>query len=324
MKPKHCTLAAGALIVALLASCATGGNPSEGNGRPTGAMAISTELFDTGAAVVYEAVPYATTSPSQVCDIYLPEGTGPFPVIVLVHGGGFAFQNQRMARIEPVAAAAIARGYAVVSIDYRKSDEANFPGSLADTKAAVRFVRAQADTYGFDTSKIVTWGESAGAYLALMTALTPEVPALDGDVTDNAGVSSAVDAFVDFYGPVEFSTMDAEFQALGKDGTSYGTENSFESRYLGFALSSDKEATYRSYWETYRDQVPSAVKAWIQAGTADGSVPPTQSANLAERLSALIGADQVHYGTIEGAQHMDDAFYTDENLADVFAFLATV
>lgn len=97
-------------------------------------------------------VAYATASPAQACDIYIPESVEKAPVIVLVHGGGFAFGDQAMSIIQPVIKAAMANVYAVVSVDYRKSGEAAFPAALADVKAAVRFVRANVEAYGFDTA----------------------------------------------------------------------------------------------------------------------------------------------------------------------------
>ncbi|MCC8129636.1 MAG: alpha/beta hydrolase [Clostridiales bacterium] len=122
----------------------------------------------------YPAVSYASNSEAQVMDIYLPENaTGSDPVIVVVHGGGFKFGDQTMDIIQPVIEAGVANGYVVASVDYRKSGEATFPGALADVKAAVRYLRANAETYGIDPEQIVIWGESAGAYLSLMTALTP-------------------------------------------------------------------------------------------------------------------------------------------------------
>lgn len=294
---------------------------TKAGGWANDAMKSATELFKTDAAQVFDNVKYASLSDSQVCDIYIPGGSGRYPVIALVHGGGFAFQNQKMKVIEPVARYAVSHGYAVVSIDYRKSGEAQFPGALSDVKAALRFIRANADSYKFDAGDITIWGESAGAYLSVMTALTPTVAELNGDVADNSGLSSAVNAVVDFYGPIEFYTMDVEFAALGKDGTNYSGENSFESKYLGQAVGADKAATYRTYWETYKDAVPGDIKAWIQAGTGDKAVPYTQSKNLAERLSAVIGSEKIQFSTIEGANHMDGAFYTEKNLAQVFAFL---
>ena len=166
------------------------------------------------------------------------------------------------------------------------------------------------------------WGESAGAYLSLMTALTPEVETLNGDMTDNLTESSAVPVLVDFYGPVEFFTMDDEAASLGMD-VSFGEADSFESKFLGQALTQDKEKTYTTWWETYKDQLPADfnLKAWIQVGDADARVPYTQSETFASRLAETIGQENVEFSIISGADHEDDLFYTTQNLDGVFAFI---
>ena len=260
-------------------------------------------------------VPYASNAPAQVCDIYLPQGAENAPVIVLVHGGGFLFGDQGMDIIRPVIAKALEKGCAVVSVDYRKSSEAAFPGALADVKAAVRFVKAHAGDYGWDADRVVVWGESAGAYLSLMTALTPDVEALNGDVTDNGDYSSQVAALVSFYAPVEFYTM---YEEAGKPDSASG---SFESKFLGQDILADRELTYTTYWETYAGQLPADLRAWIQAGDSDQRVPCTQSVNFAQRLTGYLGEENVAHSLLEGADHEDPLFYTDENLDAVFAWL---
>lgn len=260
-------------------------------------------------------VKYASTSDAQVCDIYVPENAENCPVIVLVHGGGFMFGDQGMDVILPVIEKALEKGYAVVSVDYRKSGEAVFPAAVADVKAAVRFVKAHAMEYGWNPEKITIWGESAGAYLALMTALTPGVAELNGDVTDYDKIPSDVAALVSFYAPVEFYTLYTE--ASKPDSAA----NSFESKFLGQDIMADQEKTYTTYWETYKDQIPTALKAWIQAGDADAKVPYTQSVNFATRLANYISAENIQHSIIAGADHEDDAFYTDENLDAIFAWL---
>ncbi|MCC8074592.1 MAG: alpha/beta hydrolase [Clostridiales bacterium] len=302
---------------------------SDGTFAPANAStdtAVAAETANTGSENAnYPAVSYASNSNAQVMDIYLPENaTGSDPVIVVVHGGGFMFGDQMMDIIQPVIEAGVANGYVVASVDYRKSSEASFPAALSDVKAAVRYLRANAETYGIDADKVAIWGESAGAYLSLMTALTPEVEDLNGDVTDNLDQSSAVTALVDFYGPVEFYTMDAEYEALGIEGTTYSSEDSFESAFVGQAIGEDEETTYKTWWYTYVDQLPEdfTLSAWIQVGDSDTSVPYTQSQNFAEKLAEVLREDSVTFGIIEGAEHEDDLFYTDDNLAQVFAFLA--
>ena len=260
-------------------------------------------------------VSYAANSNAQVCDIYLPEGVEKAPVIVLVHGGGFMFGDQGMTIIQPVSDKAVKNGYAVVSVDYRKATEAAFPAALGDVKAAVRFVKANAMEYGFDPEHIAIWGESAGAYLSLMTALTPDVAALNADVTDYAEIPSDVAALVSFYAPVEFYTL---YEEAGKPDSA---ASSFESKFLGQDIMADKDATYKTYWETYADSIPTDLKVWIQAGDADSRVPHSQSGNFAERIGNYLPSENIQYSIIPGADHEDALFYTDENLDAVFAWL---
>lgn len=286
-------------------------NADEGSFLPADAQMEGSAQLENGMM----DVPYASVSASQVCDIYLPEGVESAPVILLIHGGGFKFGDQKMPLIQPVISAALEKGYAVVSVDYRKSDEAVFPAAVADVKAAVRFVRANAAEYGFDAENIAVWGESAGGYLALMTALTPEVESLDGDVEDNAEYAENVDCFVSFYPPVEFYTM---YDEAGKPEAA---AESFESDFLGQDIMLDRALTDTTYWETYADSIPDGIRGWIQAGTADSKVPYTQSQNFAERLTGYIGEENVSFGLLEGADHEDAQFYTPENLDAVFSWL---
>lgn len=110
----------------------------------------------------YLDVPYCDQSENQVLDIFLPDhGEKPYPVILHVHGGAFMIGTQRDDNVEPMLRA-LDRGYAVVSVQYRRSGEARFPAFVFDAKAAVRFVRASAKEYGFDPDRIAAWGPSSG------------------------------------------------------------------------------------------------------------------------------------------------------------------
>lgn len=273
-------------------------------------------------AALLQDVAYADDSPAQKLDVYLPEGPEAAPVIVVVHGGGFRFGDENMAIIQPLFKA-VERGYAVVSVDYRKSTEAPFPAALADVKAAVRWVRENAALYGFDPERIAIWGESAGAYLALMTALTPEVAELCGDVDENADESAAVQALVTFYAPVEFWVMDAQAEALGMSA-SFSGDSSFESAFLGQAVGADEAFTYTSWWGSYTERLPAdfALSAWVEVGDSDKRVPYTQSVELAQGLTEHLGEESVCLTVLPGADHEDAAFYTEENLAQVYDFLA--
>ena len=107
-------------------------------------------------------------------------------------------------------------------------------------------------------------------------------------------------------------------------GNPESAPESFESKFLGQDITADKDLTYTTYWETYKDQLPTDLKAWIQAGDSDQKVAYTQSVNFAERLAGYIGEENVQHSIIPGADHEDDLFYTDENLDAVFAWLDEV
>ncbi len=136
-------------------------------------------------------------SSARLADIYLPtSAAAPIPVVIWLHGGGWRFGDRHLA--PDLALFAQSSGLAVVSIDYRLSDEAKFPAPVEDVKTAVRWVRSVAPNFGFDQHHVGLWGSSAGAHLAACAALSQEQDFL-GD--EHSGFSSAVQGVVDGYGP---------------------------------------------------------------------------------------------------------------------------
>ncbi len=96
-------------------------------------------------APTHKDLAYATVSSAQKLDIYLPTtGSGPFPLVIMVHGGGFMFGDKADGGGLTGVDALLAAGYAVASINYRLSGEAQYPAQIHDAKAAVRFLRANA------------------------------------------------------------------------------------------------------------------------------------------------------------------------------------
>ena len=130
--------------------------------------------------VKYLDVAYADASEDQKVDIYLPiEWNGEkVPVICWIHGGGFSMGFKRDGSLFDLLPVLL-HGYALVSIGYRKSGEARFPANVYDAKAAIPFIRANADKYGLDGSRIAVWGGSAGAWLASFLAATNGNPAFE-------------------------------------------------------------------------------------------------------------------------------------------------
>ena len=135
-------------------------------------------------------------------DVYLPDKADrPLPVIVWIHGGGWRSGSKERCPAVPLAA----EGYAVVSINYRLSEQAAFPAQIHDCKAAVRWVRARAKEFGFDPDRIGAWGGSAGGHLAALLGTSGGVEELEGEVGEAAGFSSRVQAVCDFCGPTHLS-----------------------------------------------------------------------------------------------------------------------
>ena len=141
---------------------------------------------------------------SQKLDIYYPDaGEGPFPLIFYVHGGGWILGSRRDSSISCILSGALEKGFAVASVEYRLAPKTRFPENLWDVKTAVRWARANAAEYRFDPDRFGMAGDSAGGYFTLMIAATAGDPALEGEQYGWPGVSSAIQAAVDFYGPVD-------------------------------------------------------------------------------------------------------------------------
>jgi len=95
-------------------------------------------------------------------------------------------------------------GYVVATPQYRLKEAGRWPKSVEDAKAAVRWMRAHAAENGVDPNRIGVMGNSAGAYLALMVGYTPGMPEFEGS-GGKPEQSSAAQAVVDIYGPVDFT-----------------------------------------------------------------------------------------------------------------------
>jgi acetyl esterase/lipase len=182
----------------------------------------------------FHDISYATLSPFQKLDLYLPAAQErPAPVVIWIHGGGFRVGDKHsMPRRNfgppptpkgpdgpyqiqvPDVAALTRKGYAVVSLNYRllRRPGAAFVDfalpAVQDGKAALRFLRANAAKYGLDPEKFAVWGNSAGGFIAAMLALTGHDPTVfDDPALGNSDISSTVQAAVIWYGAIEVEDL---------------------------------------------------------------------------------------------------------------------
>ena len=118
-------------------------------------------------------------SPYQFVEVFRPRGSGPFPVVVLIHGGCFKNEYQGMPQMRGIAGALSSQGIAVWSIEYRGLDEpgGGYPGTFQDVNTALDLLAVQAKGRHFDMDRVVAVGHSAGAYLAIWIAGRALVPA---------------------------------------------------------------------------------------------------------------------------------------------------
>jgi alpha-L-fucosidase 2 len=129
-------------------------------------------------------------------DLHLPDGPGPFPAAILVHGGGFD-EGSRTQYVTPLFQPLADAGFAWFSIDYRLAPEFRFEHARDDVDAAIRWVKAHAREHRVDPARIALIGESAGGFLVNYagTHSTPE---------------TRVAAVVDFYGPSDYELLSIE------------------------------------------------------------------------------------------------------------------
>ncbi|MFO0937679.1 MAG: alpha/beta hydrolase [Gemmataceae bacterium] len=135
-------------------------------------------------------------------DLAVPQGDGPFPLIVWIHGGGWEMGSK--AGFGPLIEQ-IPRGYALASIAYRFSQHAVFPAQLLDAKDAIRYLRENAKKYNIDPDRIAVSGASAGGHLAALVGTSNGVKELDAEGAK--AEATRVVCVVDFFGPTNLPKL---------------------------------------------------------------------------------------------------------------------
>ncbi len=276
---------------------------------------------------IIKDLPYANQSEAQKLDIYMPfHNAGSRPVILWIHPGGFHTGDKGgdceipLARVNMIELVRpmIERGYSVVSINYRLSQEAIFPALIFDIKAAVRWIRANTAQYGFRKDKIAAWGSSSGGYLSAMLATTGGVRELEDLSMGNADQSSHIVAAVVWYGPIDFLLMDPQHRELGREAHVHEA-SSPESLLMGGPIyeieAKCKTATPMTYVS------PASTPLYIQQGKGDPTIPYQQSIMMAEKMAAAIGKEHVVLELVEKVGHADAVFFKHENIHRILDFL---
>jgi acetyl esterase/lipase len=213
------------------------------------------------------------------------QATGRSPAVLCIHGGGFRAGKREGwdKRCQQLAE----RGFVAATVSYRLAPKHQFPAAVHDVKAAVRWLRANADTYQIDPERIGVVGDSAGGHLAQFLGVTAGVKQFEGE--DNAGQSSRVTCVVNYYGPSDFTK-------------SYG-KSVDAAEVLPLWLGGDDSKEHHRHvlasplnWVT-----PQAAPTLLLHGTEDKYVAHEQAVWMHDRLKA---ADvEVTLLTLNGAGH---------------------
>jgi acetyl esterase/lipase len=238
----------------------------------------------------------------QRLDLYLPDKiTGPLPVVVWIHGGGWRGGSKEGCRAMPFAV----EGYAVASINYRLSQHATFPAQIEDCKAAIRWLRAHAKEYDLDPKHIGVWGASAGGHLVALLGTSGGVKELEGNL-GNPDQSSRVQAVCDWFGPADFTRI------AGKSADA----DSAIGRLLGGPIQDNKEKAKLASPVTFisKENPPFL----IMHGDMDKTVPLSQSEALAEALKKA-GVDATLV-VLKGAGHGGNQFTSPQTRQSIREF----
>lgn len=225
-------------------------------------------------------------------DLYLPENAaGPLPVIVGIHGGGWAAGSRAGGQSSWLAR----HGYAVAVISYRLSGEAIFPAQIEDCKASVRWLRANAKKFNLDPDHIGATGHSAGGHLTSLLAATGDVKEFDKG--DNLEFSSRIQAACPLSGPTDFLQMDAHAPKEAK--LKHDAPMSPEARLIGGPIQQNKEKVAKANPITYvSKETPPFL---IIHGDQDPVVPANQAELLHEALRKAGVVTKLHL--VQGAGH---------------------
>ncbi|OJU48625.1 MAG: alpha/beta hydrolase [Bacteroidales bacterium 45-6] len=255
-------------------------------------------------------------------DIYLPKAEKKsYPVVVYIYGSAWFSNSSKGADLNTVGKALLDAGFAVVMPNHRSSMDAKFPAPVNDIKAAIRFVRANADKYRLDTTFVGISGSSSGGNMAAMAGTSRNVRkqtsgAVTVDIEGNVGpytrFSSSVDAVVDWFGPTNMLVMDS----CGGTDFIHNAPNSPASAYIGGPIQDNKDKCLLASPITYVD--PSDPPFLIFHGDKDRVVPHCQSELLYEALQKAKVPSR--FFLVPGGQH-GPGVHVAENLklmADFF------
>jgi len=234
-------------------------------------------------------------------DLYRPDVSEAAPVVVWVHGGAWRSGSKNDVPVKRWLEA----GFALASVDYRLSPEAQFPAQVHDIKSAIRFLQANADKYGIDAGKIIVAGSSAGGHLAALVGVSNGVQELEGNVGVSPDRPARIRATVSFFGAANLESI------LGQS-SEHGLSVRVPALKLLLGDTPDKKPGPARLASPVAHVDANDPPLFLIHGDADPQMPIEQSRELAAKYEQL--KLPVMFETIAGGKHGGKEFFEDERL----------
>lgn len=263
---------------------------------------------------------YGTQSAKQTLDIYLPnKGTGPFPVVFAFFGGAFSMGSSKSADIAP-ALVGVEKGYAVVAVNYRLSNEIKFPAQIYDAKQAIRWVVDHSAEYRIDPSRMAAWGKSSGGIIANLVGTTGGTNDLYDESLGYVDVSDKVLAVVSLTSVADVLTVDQNFKDSGVKIANLPVSSGLSpfNKWLGEGTELEKYAKAANPINYITEDDPAF---FLQHGKLDEYTPYQQSILFAEALKEVVDSSKVRLEIWDDAAHVNIKFITNENIDKAYDFL---
>jgi acetyl esterase/lipase len=269
--------------------------------KPEDESSKSNLLPEITNSTIQRDVPYVQdANPYHLMNMYIPEGDGPFPALVFIHGGGWTEGHREVYDIEGEYFAK--RGIAGFSIDYTLTtqNESSWPKAIQDVMLAIRHIRDNSAQYRIDPERVAVMGDSAGGHLAsLVGTLSGNEWFLAGNA-GNLTISSRVCLVIDYYGPTDF-------QFIGELGPSFNSYGLVEKFLGGVTYEMNQSRWMEASPATY---ITADDPVFVVAhGTNDVIVPISISESFISKLEAA--GVETHFVKVEGGAH---GFSEEENL----------